>query len=63
MSYRDPTAPEVMGGTHRSLTVAKNRIESWAWQWFEELPKKDKDSLKEKYDVVVQGRPQKKQRT
>ena len=63
MSYRDPNAPEVMGGTHRSLAVAKHSCETWAWEWFENLPQKEQDSLREKYDVLVQERPQKKQRT
>lgn len=48
MSYKDPTAPEVMGVTHRTLALAKNSVESWAWEWFENLPKKEQDSLREK---------------
>lgn len=59
MSYRNPNAPDVLGGTTRSFDMAKQAIESWAWQWFEGLSTAEQEALKAKVDQP----PLKKQRT
>ncbi len=63
MSFRNPDAPIVSGGTTRTLEVAKASLESWAWQWFESLPVAKQKSLRESHEPEVSERPLKKLRT
>lgn len=63
MSYRNPDAPLIPGGTTRTVEVAKASLESWAWQWFESLSVSEKKSLREVKEAGVIERPLKRVRT